>query len=87
MTEDDRELGWEQVVAYDPLHIIAYTAKRLDKNSTATFPTKRNNHFFKVRASSPSSTLTIKVTDRFGNTFTEEMERPNAFDISTYLDE
>lgn len=87
VTEDGRELGWEQVVAYDPLHIIAYTAKRLDKNSTATFPTQRNNHFFKVRASSPSSTLTIKVTDRFGNTFTEEMERPKAFDISTYLDE
>ena len=84
VTEEGKELEYTRVVAYDPLHIIAYTAKRLDKNKTATFPTQRNNHFFKVKASSPTSTLEIKVTDRFGNIYTETMTRPKAFDIDTY---
>ena len=30
-----------------------------------------NNHMFKVKASSATSTLDIKVTDRFGNVYTE----------------
>ena len=85
VTEGDNELKWTQVTAYDPLHIIAYTAKRLDKNFTATFPTQLNCHFFKVTASSPVSTLEITVTDRFGNTYKETMERPKKFGIETYL--
>jgi hypothetical protein len=68
----------------DPLHLIAYTAKRLNKNATASFPTFANAHMFKVKASSATSTLDIKVTDRFGNVYTESMTRPRAFSTDTY---
>ena len=68
----------------DPLHYIAYTAKRYNKNATATFPTSKNYHMFKVTASSASSTLDIKVTDRFGNVYTETMTRPKAFTTDQY---
>ena len=89
VTENGKDLDVERVVAYDPLHIIAYTAKRLNKGGTtsASFPTNLNNHFFKVTASAPDTDLEITVTDRFGKTYTEIMERPKTFDIKTYLQE
>jgi len=33
-------------------------------------------NIFRVTANSPTSTLNIKVTDRFGNVYTETMTRP-----------
>ena len=68
----------------DPLHYIAYTAKRYNSNATATFATTTNRHLFKVTASSANSTLDIKVTDRFGNVYTETMTRPKAFSTEQY---
>ena len=65
------------------MHIIAYPAVRLQTaNTTSTFVTKGNQHMFRVQASSASSTLTITVTDRFGNTYTETMTRPKAFGVN-----
>jgi len=67
-----------RVTAKDPLHIISYEAKRLDVGATPTssFVTGNTSHFFKVTASSATSTLNITVTDRFGNVYTETMIRP-----------
>ena len=84
VTENGSVLASSQVTVPDPLHLIAYTAKRINKNSKATFATTSNAHTFKVKASSASSTLEIKVTDRFGNVYTESMKRPKAFDTETY---
>ena len=84
VTENGSVLSSSQVTVPDPLHLIAYTAKRINKNSKATFATTTNAHTFKVKASSASSTLEIKVTDRFGNVYTESMKRPKAFDTETY---
>ena len=68
----------------DPLHYIAYTCKRLNKNAATTFATDKNYHLFKVVASGPSTTLDIKVTDRFGNVYTETMTRPKDFSTDQY---
>ena len=68
----------------DPLHYIAYTAKRYASNAAATFKTEKNYHLFKVTASSATSTLDIKVTDRFGRVYTESMTRPRAFTTDQY---
>ena len=74
----------------DPLHIIAYTAKRLDDNASLNddgginFDTGLNRHMIRVKASSPTSTLEIKVTDRFGNVYSESMKRPKQFSTDTY---
>ena len=74
----------KRVYVKDPLHIISYEAKRLNAGATPTssFVTGPTAHMFKVTASSPSSTLQITVTDRFGNVFSETMIRPKVF---TYL--
>ena len=84
VSENGTSLTPTKVTAYDPLHLIAYTAKRLNKNKKATFATEQNSHMFKVTASSASSTLNIKVTDRFGNVYTESMTRPKAFNTDIY---
>ena len=70
-----------QVTLKDPLHLIAYTAPSI---SQPTFATSDNLHFFRVQASKPNSTLDIKVTDRFGNVYTERMERPRPFSLAQY---
>ena len=82
--EGGKALTVSKVKAYDPLHLVAYTAKRLNKNKTASFATTENSHMFKVTASSASSSLEIKVTDRFGNVYTETMSRPKAFNTDIY---
>jgi hypothetical protein len=86
VSEDGKPLTVSQLISgeKDPLHLIAYTAKRLNKNGAITFETNTTNHLFKVTASSATSTLDIKVTDRFGNVYTETMTRPKAFTTDQY---
>lgn len=84
VTENGLALTPTRVTVPDPLHLVAYTAKRINKNAEATFPTTDNSHTFKVKASSATSTLEIKVTDGFGNVYTESMARPKDFSTDTY---
>ncbi len=84
VSENNQLLPVERVNAYDPLHLIAYTAKRLNKNKEAGFATVENNHMFKVKASSATASLKIKVTDRFGNVYEETMTRPKEFKTEIY---
>ena len=86
VTEDGKSLMVSQLVSgeLDPLHYIAYTTKRFNSNAATTFKTEKNYHLFKVTASSATSTLDIKVTDRFGNVYTETMTRPKAFTTDQY---
>lgn len=76
---------------YDPLHIAAFTGPRLRRSdaqgTSPSFQTRKWNHFFKASASSATSTVTVKVIDRYGNLFQEEMVRPKAFSISEYKNE
>ncbi len=81
VTENGKPLQVERVSMKDPLHIVSYEAFRLNVGSkpTSSFVSNYSNHMFKVKASSPTSTLDIKVTDRFGNVSRESMERPKEF--------
>lgn len=83
VTENNQPLKVSRVKEKDPLHIISYEALRLNAGATPTdaFETEKTPHFFKVKATSVNSTLTIKVTDRFGNVYTEIMERPKALTL------
>lgn len=85
--ENGKTLASTRVKGYDPLHIAALTAKRFnDASITAepAFTTTVNYHMFKVKASSATSTIDIKVTDEFGNVYTETMERPKTFSTEAY---
>ncbi len=79
VSENGLPLAVQRVSSYDPLHIISYGMKRLNVNAVPTFDASNSSHMFKVQASSPSSTLLIQVTDRFGKQYSERMERPKAF--------
>ncbi|MBD0824931.1 calcineurin-like phosphoesterase C-terminal domain-containing protein [Aestuariibaculum marinum] len=83
VTENNQLLPVSRVKEKDPLHIISYEAFRLNAGATPTssFVTGKTPHLFKVTASAPDSTLEIKVTDRFGNVYTETMERPKALTV------
>jgi hypothetical protein len=82
--EGDNVLPVTRVSVNDPLHIISYEAARLNVNAdpTSTFYTNKASHIFQVTASSANSTLNIKVTDRFGNEYTETMTRPKELSCS-----
>lgn len=82
VTENGKKLNVNRVRARDPLHLISYTAHRYNRNSEPSFNTILMNHFFKVKASSATSTLNIKVTDSFGKVYEEAMTRPKAFEYS-----
>ena len=87
VTENGKRLEASRVTVMDPLHLLSYCTFAYNNSGKAvdpTFKTTGNSHTFKVTATSPTSTLEIKVTDRFGNTYTETMTRPKAFDIETY---
>ena len=81
VTENGKTLEVTRVYRKDPLHIISYEALRLNAGSTPTdsFTTGNTAHLFEVTASSPTSTLEIKVIDRFGNVYSETMTRPKIF--------
>jgi 3',5'-cyclic AMP phosphodiesterase CpdA len=83
--ESETALPVTRISAKDPLHIISYEAKRFDvgrQEPTSSFVTNNTTHMFRVKASSPTSALTIKVTDGFGNEYNETMMRPKEFSTS-----
>ncbi|MCL8000810.1 calcineurin-like phosphoesterase C-terminal domain-containing protein, partial [Brucella sp. 21LCYQ03] len=82
VTENGRSLAVQRVSSYDPLQIISYAMRRLNVNATPTFDAANTSHMFKVKTSAANTTLQIKVTDRFGNTYSESMERPKTFTYS-----
>lgn len=84
--ENGKELTPVPVYTYDPLHVIAMSAKRL-ANTTSTdvsFVSDKWTHFFRYATSSATSTITITVTDRFGNVSTETMVRPKTLILDNY---
>jgi len=85
--ENGKVLEYESVSVKDPLHIVAYEAMRYNANSkpTSDFCAKKiSTHIFRVKASSATSTLEFKITDRFGVQSKETMLRPKAFSIDAY---
>ena len=87
ISENGTPLEVEEVGVYDPLHIYAMTIPRLNKWNTTTFSTAKWRHFFQATASAPDTPVSVKITDRYGNVFTEEMARPKAFKVSDYKNE
>lgn len=86
VTENGVSRSVTRITAKNPLHLLAYEAKRYNagKTPTSEFKTSASPNMFRVQASSPTSTLEITVTDRFGRTYTETMTRPKTFSLSAY---
>ena len=87
VTENGKALTPKVFKVKDPLHLISYEAMRYNANAspTSSFLTREvQSHIFRVQASSATSTLEFKITDRFGNVSTETMKRPKAFSLNAY---
>ncbi|MBO7603699.1 MAG: calcineurin-like phosphoesterase C-terminal domain-containing protein [Bacteroidales bacterium] len=85
--ENGHELNVSQIMAYDPLHIVALSAPRCKSasaSSTPSFLTTSWNHFFLATASSANSTVIVTVTDENGRSYSETMVRPKAFKTTDY---
>lgn len=85
--EDGNNLTHEAIWAYDPLHIAALSVKRFNNanlTSTPSFVTNKFTHFFRVKANDADADLVITVKDEFGNSWSENMERPKVFSIEQY---
>lgn len=88
VSENGKALTTEKVNYRDPLHILTTSVKYMTSNAKTTYYTTAVcSHLWKVTASSPTSTLEIKVTDGFGNVYSDTMKRPKAFDVTTYAKE
>lgn len=85
--ETGSTLQTSHLTAYDPLYLIAYSAKRYNANKTPTFLPFMTNHIFKVKASSATSTLDIVVKDPYGRTYSQTMKRPKDFSLGVYANE
>lgn len=84
VTENGKSLTVTKLTdAYDPMHMVAYSAVRYQNGSAATaaFNSIATQHIFRVQASEANSTLVVTVTDRFGNVSTQTMTRPKAFTV------
>ena len=85
--EHGKKLDYTEVWAYDPLHIAALSVKRFNAanlQSVPNFVTDKFTHFFKVKVADAETDLNIRVTDEFGHTYVQEMERPQAFSTEAY---
>ena len=80
-TVDGKELDVKRVSAYDPVQIVANSLKRWNgATSSSPMGTAQNrHHFFKATAPDADTDVIITVTDEFGHTWTETMERPRKF--------
>lgn len=84
VTENGTPLTVSRITGYDPLFIASYTAQRYNVNSEPSFAPFSTYHMFRVKASSATSTLEIKVTDDEGRIYTETMKRPKTFNLEVY---
>ena len=86
VSEDGVELPVEHRKSENPQFTLDYYLPKSawDDNSKNRWPAKYNDptlkpHYFWVKASSPNSTVTVKVTDTFGHEYVQTVQRPKPF--------
>ena len=72
-----------RIVTEDPFHTIAYDIPRFkDVGSyTADFSTGKTTHLFRFSTTSSTTPVTVRVTDSFGNVYTQTIQRPHPFNL------
>jgi hypothetical protein len=83
-SEKESILPTDSVSSKIEIKNFSIEAKRLNVGATTTadFVSYATAHMFKATASNATSTVKIKVTDRFGNTYSETMNRPKSLSCS-----
>lgn len=86
VNDGTQDLPVQQIYQRDPLHTISYDVPRVSEAGeyTQSFASTPTIHLFAVQAPDANTTLTITVTDRFGNVYKEVMSRPKNFTTNLY---
>lgn len=85
VTENGKPLTVEQINfnRRDPLAALTYDIPKYNETqgrfSASSMSSVNHNHMFRAVATSATSTVTIKVKDRFGKVYVETMTRPKKF--------
>ena len=86
VTENGVEIPVVQRKSENPQFTLDYHLPKAswEDNDRGRWPEKYNNngahaHYFWAKASSPGSTVVVKVTDAFGHEYIQTVERPKAF--------
>ena len=77
--ENGKEIETERILVRDPNHRYYLENAYMENKKTVpntSYWTSPCSHMFIAKTSSPTSTVEITVTDRFGNEFKETMVRP-----------
>lgn len=81
--ENGKELPVKRVWTTDPLYSKAAIGSSLMR--APSLRPIRSPHIFRAQAATPDAPVEIEVTDRFGNVFSEQMERPKEMnDVKSY---
>lgn len=67
---------------FDPLYLAAFGIALCQEGSAPSSNTPATWHMFSAKASSPSSTVTVRLTDRFGHVTEETVTRPKPFTVT-----
>ena len=81
--EDGKEIPAKFALLENPEFVYWYNFFMTVDNGRFTSPSYKNvkhGMAFRIKCSSPTSTLDIEVTDSFGRTYRQTMKRPQAFD-------
>ena len=81
--EDGRELPVKRIKCEDPYATMSYDIPMFKKKGAYGDgnATRANTHMFSAVASKPNGKITVKVTDRFGRTYTSVKQLPIACTI------
>ena len=80
VTENGRELLVRQLWAKDPLYAYIRDKTRAFDNRPKDWRAVNCIHLFGAKAASADSEIVVTVTDRFGQVYTEKLERPKTFE-------
>ncbi len=79
VSEFGKPLDVQRIYRQDPVYKMIFPTQI----SSQTTPVN-TGHIFRAVASSPYSTLQVKVTERFGNVYSKEFKRPYSLTIANY---
>ena len=85
IVEDGEQLEAQRLYIEDPYHMLTYdipyfkSGSNLGSDARAT----KNSHMFKVQCKSATSPVTVHVTDSFGTTYQQVVNRPVPFALTS----
>lgn len=84
MFEGNKPLKVERVRSKDPLFLLSCPVPYVEAGNEliGTVRPVFSWHFFKAKAKKANSDVVIKVTDRFGRSYSQTMHRPKAMTLS-----